>query len=142
MKRKISIVLLLCFTASLFSQEVVLEIEPYTQDNIPSWARDVRRTSIITLGSVPFTTLATTFGYSLYRYIANDFNSDYIPNLFGSSSASKLDYDEQIGIIIVATSLSFLIGLTDLIVIKVRESKKVRQLEEEQNEIIVTQSED
>lgn len=144
MKRIISIFILMCFAASTFSQESLIDIEPNTESYIPSWAKNARRTSIITLGSVPFTTLTTTLVYSMYRYIANDFNPDFFPNPFpGSSSAAKLNTDEQIGIILASVSLSVLIGLTDLIVTIVnenKEEKKVLQLEEDQNQIIVIEA--
>ncbi len=132
----ISLIMIVTMFSNIFSQTVV-EIEPYTEDNIPSWAKDARRMSVITLGSIPFTTLATTLGYSVYRYIANDFNADYIPNPFPTSStAAKLDQDEQIGIIITAAALGLAIGITDFIVIKVEESREEKAQEREESERI------
>ncbi len=138
-KKLISIILILCFFSQIFSQTVI-EIEPFTEDNIPSWAHDARRMSIVTLGSVPFTTLSATLGYSVFRYIANDFDSDYIPNPFPTSStAAKINKDEQIGILVAASVLSLAIGITDLIVVKVKENNKEKELQKEQaDRVIIT----
>ncbi len=128
--------LLFVLFSNVFSQTVI-DIEPYTEDNIPSWAKDIRRTSIITLGSIPFTTLASTLGYTIFRYAANDFNSDYTPNPFPTSStAANINKDEQIGILITAASLGLAIGIADLIVIKVKENQKEKAFEQEQAERI------
>ncbi len=40
----------------------------YDDINFPQWSKDLRRTEIITLGSVPFVTLWTTLGYSVAVY--------------------------------------------------------------------------
>ncbi len=139
-KRIVCILLLSCFLTNIFSQTVI-EIEPYTQDNIPSWAKDTRRMSIVSLGSLPFTTLATTLGYSVFRYAANDFNADYIPNPFPTSStAAKLNSDEQIGILITAACLSLAIGIADFIVVKTKENREAENKQREQDERVIIQT--
>ena len=40
----------------------------YDDIQFPQWSKDLRRTEIITLGSVPFVTLWTTLGYSMAVY--------------------------------------------------------------------------
>ena len=115
----------------------VLYIEPYTEDSTPSWVHDARRFSIISLGSIPFTMLTTTLGYSVYRYCANGFDAEYIPNPFPTSSeASKLNSDEQIGLLVTAASLGVIIGIADLIVIKVKESKEEKEIQKNKEETI------
>ena len=120
------ILCLFCLCAPLAADEDALRIEGYQKDKpLPSWVKDVRRAEIITFGSLPFTTLGVTLAYSLYRYAANDFKAAYIPNPFPlSSSEAKLNTSEQIGIISAAAVLSVAIGLTDFIVIKVKENRK------------------
>ncbi|MFI3258420.1 MAG: hypothetical protein R3Y36_09005 [Spirochaetales bacterium] len=128
---------MICLCSPLCATEQIIEIEPYTQDNIPSWAKDIRRTSIITLGSLPFTTLTATLTYSLYRYIANDFDSAYMPNLFPTTStAANITVDEQIGIISTAFGISVLIGLADFIFIKVSE-KQTEETHMQDDRIII-----
>ncbi len=136
-KKLISTIVLLTIISSLFSQTVI-EIEPFTEDNFPEWAKDARRMSIVTLGSIPFTTLSTTLGYTVYRYIANDFNSEYIPNPFPTSStAANLNKDEQIGILATAAALGVVIGIADFIVVKVRENRIEEENQREQAERVI-----
>ncbi|WP_428768939.1 hypothetical protein V1L52_09025 [Treponema sp. HNW] len=137
---------ILCIAVFMFSpvfasENEALQIEGYEKGKeLPSWAKDLRRAEIVTLGSLPFTTLGTTLVYSLYRYGANDFKPAYIPNPFPLSSAeAKLSTNEQIGIIATAAGISLAVGLTDFIVMQVKQSRKKKALEkirEEQGTVI------
>ncbi len=138
-KKIVCIIIIFTFFSGLFAKQgdEVVYIEPYSENKIPSWVHDTRRFSIISLGSIPFTMLSTTLGYSVYRYCANGFDSDYIPNPFPTSSeASKLNSDEQIGLLITAASLGIAIGITDLVVNKITESKETKQKQKEIDETI------
>lgn len=130
------------FTEAVFCQQVPLSrsqelhIEGYKEgEQLPSWAKDLRRAEIITLGSLPFTTLNATLIYSLYRYGSHDFDNAYIPNPFpGSSQEAKLNTDEQIGILTAAAAASVVIGLADFIVLKVKQNKLKKQLKQSERE--------
>ncbi len=99
--------------------------EPYSILEFPDWAQQIRRTEIITLGSLPFTTLSVTTAYSVFRYAKNNFNPDYIPNpLAKSSSAANLNEEEQKNIVIAAVSVSALVGLVDLVITIIKNAKK------------------
>jgi len=107
---------------------ITINFEPYTKDNIPDWAHDLRRGEIITLGSLPFTTLSTTFMYSLYRYYNSGFDSTYFPNPFPSSSdEADLDTDEQIAILKYSCIFSLFVGVTDYIICTIQEKKEIRE---------------
>ena len=129
-----AILLLLIFLPSvMFAVEPSIQIEPYREDEFPDWLLDVRRAEIVTLGSLPFTTLATTLVYSFYRYADNGFNKDYFPNPLAKSSASaNLSKNEQIGIISVSACLSLAAGLTDYLISAINRSKN-QKLEEERD---------
>lgn len=125
----------------LKAENEALQIEGYEKGKeLPSWAKDLRRAEIVTLGSLPFTTLGATLVYSLYRYGANDFKPAYIPNPFPlSSTEAKLSTEEQIGIIATAAGISLAVGITDFIVMQVKHSRKKKALEkirEEQGTVI------
>ncbi len=108
-------------TGILCAAEPTVTIEPYTKDEFPVWAKDLRRTEIVTLGSLPFVTLGVTMGYSFYRYFSHGMDTAYFPNpMAKSSSAANLNTDEQIGIIATSAAISLLIGLTDLTVQLIR----------------------
>ena len=138
-KRICAVLFFVCyFTEAVFCQQVPLSrsqelhIEGYKEgEQLPSWAKDLRRAEIITLGSLPFTTLNATLIYSLYRYGSHD----YIPNPFpGSSQEAKLNTDEQIGILTAAAAASVVIGLADFIVLKVKQNKLKKQLKQSERE--------
>lgn len=108
--------------------EITIKFEPYTKENIPDWAHDLRRAEIITLGSLPFTTLSCTFIYSLYRYYDSGFDSTYFPNPFPSSSDdADLSTDEQIAILKYSCCFSLIVGLTDFIICTIKEKQEQKE---------------
>ncbi|QTQ11834.1 hypothetical protein HRI96_06245 [Treponema parvum] len=113
MKKSVCFAFVLFLTFALYSESS--EAVPYGKDEFPHWIVNLRRTEIITLGSFPFVTLATTLGYSLFRYYDHGFSSEYAPNPFAKTSkAANLDTDEQKRIIAASGVISLSIGLTDL----------------------------
>ena len=80
MKKIISLLLIITFSTCLFANTNSTSPEPYTDDEFPDWANYLRRYEVITLGSLPFTTMGVTTIYTLYRYIDNDFDKKYIPH--------------------------------------------------------------
>lgn len=131
--RKAAILLLLIFMpAVIFAAEPTIQIEPYREGEFPDWLLDVRRAEIVTLGSLPFTTLTATIVYSIFRYADNGFNKDYFPNPLAKSSASaNLSKEEQIGIITVSAGLSIAAGLADFIISAIKRDRN-QKLEDEQ----------
>jgi hypothetical protein len=125
MKKFIALLLLISFSSLLFANST--SPEPYGENEFPDWANYLRRYEVITLGSLPFTTMGVTTIYTLYRYIDNDFDKKYIPNPFAlTSSAANLDSDEQKFILLTAIGTSIVAGTVDLIihVIKKEKAKK------------------
>jgi hypothetical protein len=113
----------LIFIAPAFPQTVTPQIEPYTKDEFPQWARDLRRTEIITFGSLPFITLTATLGFGIARWA----NGGTFPNPL-DKSASGYTQDEQIQILLISVGTSVVLGLTDLTINLVkRHSAKKRQ---------------
>ncbi len=109
--------------------------KPYDKDELPQGIKDLRRFEIITLGALPFVTLDTSLAYSTYRYVKNDFDSQYKPDIFSQSSFNQ---DEQLGIIITSLGVCVGIGITDLIVQLVkRSSKKKKERQITYNDISV-----
>lgn len=132
MKKIISLILMLIIVSNFMFAQTTSKTtpEPYTQEEFPGWVHDLRRAEIVTLGSLPFTTLLVTLGYQVYRYVDNDFSSTYFPNpLAKSSTAANLDEDEQIGILVSGLSLSLAVGLTDIIVNIIKRKKESDRLQ-------------
>ncbi len=127
----ISLLLILSIFSKISAQNT--NPEPYGKDEFPSWAKDLRRTEIITFGSLPFATLGVTFGYGIIKY-ANG-SSTSIANPFNKSS-SQYSLDEQKKILGISCAVSLALGLTDLGVnhitrfIKRKKMQKVNRLKE------------
>jgi hypothetical protein len=96
--------------------------QPYEKDEFPEWARYVRRTEIITLGMLPFVTLGTTLGYSVYRYFQHDMNASYFPNpLAKTSQDANLTQEEQLTVLAISAGISLFLGLVDLTITLIKD---------------------
>ena len=139
LRRFFAVLLIFTFSFSLFANQPTVKIDEYREGGeTPSWLKNLRRSEIVTLGSLPFTTLSTTFAYSLYKGMKNGFQ-DGIPNPL-EKDKSGFTTDEQLGIFFTSLSISLLIGVTDFVVSTVKEKKSEKQhiLEmEEQNQAVI-----
>ncbi|MBO4732459.1 MAG: hypothetical protein J5597_06625 [Spirochaetaceae bacterium] len=135
--KKLLCCLILCISvfSAVFAQSLKLEdAEPYQYEEFPEWAHQLRRSEIITVGSYPFTMMSVGFGYSLYRYFANDMSSSYSPNPFVNANSKNYTADEQKKMIKYAAGMSLGIGLLDFIInqsIRSEEKKQAKQKEED-----------
>lgn len=92
----------------------------YDDINFPQWVKDFRRTEIITFGSLPFVTLWTTVGYSLYEY--GEFRNPL------DKSTDSFTEDDQWKIIKISAATCVALGLTDLTINLIRRTQKERRL--------------
>ncbi|MBO6218749.1 MAG: hypothetical protein J6N81_04140 [Treponema sp.] len=95
----------------------------YDDINFPQWAKDLRRTEIITFGSLPFVTLWTTVGYSLYEY--GEFRNPL------DKSTDGFTEDDQWKIIKISAATCLALGLTDLMINLISRTNKERRLRKE-----------
>ncbi|MCR5317495.1 MAG: hypothetical protein K6E22_04640 [Treponema sp.] len=113
------------------------EAEPYSPDEFPGWSKKVRRAEVITLGSVPFTTLGVILVYGTYQYVKGE--SVSFPNPFDSS---KTYSERQIKMILgYSAAASCAIGLTDFMITFIKEKhtqKKLRKIRESTEQPTVT----
>ncbi|MCR4714602.1 MAG: hypothetical protein K5751_09540 [Treponemataceae bacterium] len=144
-RKTIALFMLVFFASGLFAQTKHTP-EPYEDDEFPSWTIDLRRSEIVSLGSLPFVTLGVTIGYSFYRYAANGFNSDYLPNpLAKSSAAANLNSDEQKGIFISSGIISLIIGVVDYVISRIERNRQDELTESErirQQDSVIVETED
>jgi len=115
MKKMISLLLMLSFLLS----PLVAEDTTYKDVNFPQWTKDLRRTEIITFGSLPFVTLWTTVGYSLIT--KGEFHSPLDKSSSGFSSG------DQAAIIGIAAATSLGLGLLDLGITLIRRHAKEKK---------------
>ncbi len=140
MKRIVSFaVLLIFFLGSVFaetSSSSSSEIKAYGKDEFPEWAKHLRRTEIITFGSMPFVTIGVSLVYGSFLYFTGDIDS--FPNPLDKSENSYTE-DQQLKIVGISLGVSAVFGLTDLVINLVKSHKKnlENNLIEQQNNLIV-----
>ncbi|WP_294431212.1 hypothetical protein [uncultured Treponema sp.] len=103
--------------------------------DFPQWARDLRRTEIITFGSLPFVTLWTIVGYSMYEY--GEFRNPL------DKSTDSFTEDDQWKIIKISAASCLALGLTDLtinLITRSRKESRLRKLREMQAFTITPES--
>ena len=137
--RFLAFLLIFTLSFSLFANEPSVKIDEYREGKeTPSWLKNLRRSEIVTLGSLPFTTLSVSLGYSLFKGFGNGF-SNGIPNPLAKDK-NGFSTDEQLGIFFTSLGISLLIGVTDYIVSSVKDKKtekKLNQAKEEQNQSVI-----
>ena len=106
-------ILIVVFLAQSPGQEV--DYEPYQKDEFPRWAQDLRRFEIVFFGTIPFSFLYTSMGYSLYKYGAHNWDSAYAPAILGNKTPQILMNSEKIQIIYTALGVSFTAAVMDFI---------------------------
>jgi len=94
--------------------------DPYTEDEFPAWALDLRRAEIIFFGSLPFTFLLAFEGVEVGRYIAHNYDADYTPFPFRSGNPKEYSLEENLLIIGSAVALSLVVALIDFIIEKAK----------------------
>lgn len=112
--------------------------EPYTNNEFPNWAKDLRRTEIISFGSLPFVTLGVTLGLGGYWYLNGDLSS--FPNPFNKSSSS-FTADQQVQIIELSALLSVGLGITDLVINTIQRAntnKRLQRIQDSKEKMSVT----
>ncbi|MFQ3547894.1 MAG: hypothetical protein SNJ56_06100 [Termitinemataceae bacterium] len=91
---------------------------PYTKEEFPSWALDLRRAEIVAFGSLPFTLFFTTFAVDSYRFAVNDWDLRYAPWPLKPAGAIEMDEKERIASFSVAIGLSIVISLVDYFIVQ------------------------
>ncbi|MCR4823282.1 MAG: hypothetical protein K5873_10485 [Treponema sp.] len=116
----ISFLLFLSFSAGpLFAADSSSKTN-YDDIKFPGWAKDLRRTEIITFGSLPFVTLWTTLGYSLVTY--GEFRNPL------DKSTDSFTEDDQWAIIKISAASCLALGLTDFIISIISRNRKEARL--------------
>jgi len=139
-KKMIFLVLLIVMICSVCTAETATNTtpEPYTKNEFPMWAKDLRRTEIISFGSLPFVTLGVTIGFGSYKYATGELAS--FPNPFNKSSATYTT-DEQMKIIELSAVISVGLGLTDFVInsiMRANKENRLKKIQDSKEKVIVT----
>lgn len=117
-RRAIALLLLLCCCGLLTVPADNRTPAPYTPEEFPGWALDLRRGEIIAIGSFPISLLASRLLYDVVRFgyqsaRSGRFNQDYAPWFFAPPDAPALTDGERVGILFGAVGISLTIALVD-----------------------------
>ena len=122
--RNLVAVLLLFTIAAQLAGAQTLEVPssepaPYTNEEFPQWALDLRRAEIVATGTLPLTLLVARLLYGLGRFTVKSIQAGaidmaYAPAFLSSAGAVPLSRDEKLIILGAAGVLSSTIALIDL----------------------------
>jgi hypothetical protein len=111
------------------------EIKVFNTTGLPQWVKDLRRWDIIAFGTFPFSMFLASFFNDLYRWNkANgmDFSNEgrrYAPWPFKSAGAVDPTSREFRNDILLAVGFSVTLAFTDLLIVKIRQNKERRRIE-------------
>ncbi len=117
MKKIIILMFLMIFLSSnIFSQESQKSTDtyiPYDPSEFPSWAHDLRRFEIVFFGTIPFSFLYASAGYSIYTYASHNWDPAFAPAILGNRTPPLLTNSEKVQIIGISLGLSTVAALID-----------------------------
>ncbi|WP_455381447.1 hypothetical protein [Salinispira pacifica] len=117
--------------ASTPSASTTLQPVPYSPDEFPQWARDLRRAEIITIGVFPFAYFYTNAMYDLGRYLVltiagNPNAGNYAPWFFAPPTKPQLTDGEKVGILVGSIAVAALVAALDYTLGKAYEKSSVK----------------
>ena len=91
---------------------------PYTPEEFPGWARDLRRGEIVALGSFPVALILTNLSYRLGRFTIEslergEFATEYAPAFVSPEQRAGLSEDQRLTMILTAGGVSVTVALVD-----------------------------
>ncbi len=95
-----------------------VEPVPYSPDEFPGWAHDLRRGEIIALGAFPVALILTNVGYRLGRFTVEsvkrgEFAQEYAPAFTTPEQRAGLNEQQQLGLLLTAGAISLGIAVVD-----------------------------
>lgn len=131
MKKKLQRIVVILLLFSYFPFSLMAEEQKTDSDSTqwPQWSKDLRRTEIITFGSLPFVTLWTTLGYSIAVY--GEFRNPL------SKNTDSFTTDDQKRIIAASAGISLGLGVFDLVMTIIKRKSEKRSEKNIQEAITV-----
>jgi hypothetical protein len=126
LKRTVAAVTLVAFIAAATWAQTD-EPAPYVEEEFPRWALDLRRGEIIFFGTLPFSLLFTSLGYSLIRYGVHNFDPAYAPAISPGPNTIPMSQGEVIGVILTGVGLSLLAAVTDFIIGRIIDKREAER---------------
>lgn len=126
MKRTVAVITLISFlAAAVWAQSD--EPVPYEEEEFPQWALDLRRGEVIFFGTLPFSLLFTSLGYSLIRYGIHNFDPAYAPTISPGPTTVPMSQGEIIGVILTGIGVSLLAAVTDFIIGRIIDKREAER---------------
>lgn len=91
---------------------------PYSPEEFPRWARDLRRGEIIALGAYPIALILTNVSYRLGQFTAEsikrgEFATEYAPAFVSPEQRAARTDEEQITMLVTAGVISLAVAVAD-----------------------------
>ncbi len=119
-KRFIGCMVFLVITMGLYAQSSSSvstgqqgKAEPYTPEEFPQWALDLRRADIIAFGTLPFTMFFTTFAIDSYRCATHDWDRRYAPWPFKATGSIEMSESQRITAFKISIASSVFLSVVD-----------------------------
>jgi len=141
MKKTGLLILLLTVSVTFFPAQAAAQAEgifnenEFETNNVPQWARDLRRWEIVLFGSFPFAMFTSTLIMDSVIWIQagemgmNDQARRYAPWPLKSSGAIAMGDRAQVRTIGFAVGLSAAVAFADLIIVQVRRQRERKKAE-------------
>jgi hypothetical protein len=100
----------------------------FDTSEFPLWAKDLRRTEIVTFGSFPFTMFFATFAMDTWRCYSHDWDPLYAPWPAKPPGAINMTQDELTMTIAVAAAMSVVIAITDFSIVQIKRHRERQQI--------------
>jgi hypothetical protein len=94
---------------------------PYTKEEFPQWALDLRRAEVLTVGMFPLAFLVTRLGYDVARFTYRSIRQgspaqQYAPWFFAPPEKPDFTRAEKNGILLASVSISGIVALVDYLI--------------------------
>lgn len=91
---------------------------PYSPEEFPTWARDLRRGEIVALGAFPIALILTNVSYRLGRFTVEsiqrgEFATEYAPAFVSPEQRAPQTDEEQLTLLLTSGVLSVAVALAD-----------------------------
>lgn len=104
--------------------------EPYSAEEFPQWARDLRRAEVVAFGALPFALFFSKTAVDTFRYSRHDWDRRYAPWPLKTAGAVSMTEDEFKATFAAACIGALTVALADFIVVRIKRQGERRAIAE------------
>jgi hypothetical protein len=123
-------------SAQTAAKAAAAKIEPYTSEEFPSWALDLRRADIVAFGALPFTVFFAQFAIDGWRFSQNSWDRRYAPWPLKTAGAVEMDENQRIAAFAAGCAGAATVALVDWILVSKRRARSERAEREKPKSVL------